>query len=646
MSHDDPARRSSPPSTGVAPERAAYPPIADYAFLSDSHTAALLGPDGAIEWLCAPRFDGPSVFARLLDREHGGALTLDVGSAGAPTRRYLDGSLVVETRHVSPGGTVQVLDFLSLEAEGPHGVGRVDPHHVLIRLVRCEHGTAHVRARIDARPDYARRPVVWEADGGLFTAEAPGTRLWASSERDLRIDDDGSLVADVDLVEGEAAAFSLRYSGDPVGRIDPVVAAELLETTLASWRAWSSRCTYTGPVADLVHRSALVLKGLAYHASGALLAAPTTSLPEEIGGERNWDYRFTWLRDSGLALMALFRLGYRQEGQDYMEFLLRMCSKCGEDLQLMLGIGGESELPEQTLDHLEGYARSRPVRIGNAAHEQLQLDTYGGVLDAALVFGQMTGSLGERHWPLLRTMVDVTCDRWREPDNGIWEVRGKRQHFTHSKVMAWVAIDRGLRLADMLGIEDAPLDRWQDERDAIHHDVLDRGWNDERRTFTQAYGSRGLDASLLRLSLVGFLPGDDPRVLATIDRVIEDLEVADGLVMRYRNEHTDDGLTGEEGTFAICAFWLVSALALAGRDEDAKRRLDLLAGRASPLGLYAEELAPDGSMLGNFPQAFSHLALIQAAVNVAALGDREALRAWAERDPSAVGAEASQPTVE
>ncbi len=619
---------SDGPHGGGCPGR--YPPIERYAFLADSHTAALAAPDGAIEWLCAPRFDAPSVFTSLLDRDRGGAFRLAVEGAAEPERRYLEGTLVLETRFRSPSGSLSVLDFLSLEAAGRHGRGEVDPHHVLVRLLRCDHGSVRVRAAIDARPDYGRARARWRPEAGLFRTDAPDTTLWVSSDRKLEVGEDG-LVAGFALEAGEAAAFSLRYAGEPVRPIDPHVAERLLDVTASSWRAWSERCRYQGIGAELVRRSALVLKGLVFHPSGALIAAPTTSLPEEIGGERNWDYRFTWLRDASLTLLALFRLGYEHEGRDYMEFLLAGCGRCGVEQQVMLGVGGELELPESTLDHLEGYACSRPVRVGNGAHAQLQLDTHGSVLDAALVYQQMTGALGTGHWSLLRSLVDHTCERWREPDSGIWEVRSEVRHFTHSKVMSWVCVDRGIRLAELVGVDVAPLERWRRTREAVHSDVLERGYDAERGAFVQHYDSGALDASSLRFSLVGFLPGDDPRITSTIDRVIEELEIEDGLVLRYRQGETDDGLSGGEGAFAICSFWLVSALALAGRREQAERLFEAICGRAGPLGLYAEELAPGGGMLGNYPQAFTHLALIQAALNVDIAGDAHALAAWAER---------------
>jgi len=364
-------------------------------------------------------------------------------------------------------------------------------------------------------------------------------------------------------------------------------------------------------------RSASVLKGLVYHESGALLAAPTTSLPERLGGQRNWDYRYTWLRDAGLTLLALMQLGYHHEACDYMDFLLAECARCGDQPHLMLGIDSEHEIGEASLDHLEGYACSRPVRVGNGAHDQLQLDTYGGVLGAALIYQQRTGALTTDHWSLLRSLVEFTVRHWREPDNGIWEVRSERRHFTHSKVMAWVCLDRGIQLAGLLGASDAPVEEWRQTLDAIRADVLDHGYDADRGAFVQSHGDSALDASALRFPLVGFIAGDDPRMSSTIDRIIEELESSAGLVHRYDSARADDGLAGGEGAFAICSFWLVSALVRAGRQAEGEQRFASLCERASDLGLYAEELSPDG-MLGNFPQAFTHLALIQAAADIEA----------------------------
>jgi alpha,alpha-trehalase len=632
---------SGGPETAACPAR--YPPIDSYAFLSDAHTAALLGPEGAVEWLCAPRFDGPSVFARLLDRERGGAFELTVEGAPAPRRRYVEDTLVLESHFDTGAGSARVLDFLALDAEGPHGPGQVDPHHVLVRLVRCDRGEVHVAARIDARPDYGRQPASWSERDGFLVADVPGSRVWASCDRGLSLQPGGPGASFL-LREGEAAALTLRYAGEPTQPISLVRADELLQTTLQSWRAWSERLQYEGVARELVLRSALVLKGLVYHASGALLAAPTTSLPELIGTGRNWDYRYTWLRDATLTLLALMQLGYEHEACDYMNFLLAECARCGDEPHLMMGIDSEHDMVESTLEHLEGYACSRPVRIGNGAHEQFQLGTYGGVLGAALIYEQRTGALSAEHWRLLRALVDFTVQHWREPDSGIWEVRSETRHFTHSKVMAWVCVDRGIELAELLEADDAPLESWRRTREEIRADVLEHGYDSARGAFVQSYGDTALDASALRFPLVGFIAGDDPCMTSTIERVIEELEGAEGLVYRYDQERVDDGLHGGEGAFAICSFWLVSALVRAGRIEEAERRFGALTGRASELGLYAEELAPEG-MLGNYPQAFTHLALIQAAADLstaragaeptlaAAQPEPHSLRAPRGRDP-------------
>ncbi|MGZ6576358.1 MAG: glycoside hydrolase family 15 protein, partial [Solirubrobacteraceae bacterium] len=377
-----------------------YPPIDAYAFLSDCQTAALIGPTGAVEWLCVPRFDGPSVFARLLDSKRGGSFELAVEGAGSPRRRYIDGTLVLETRWESGSATVVVFDFLSLDVEGRHGAGEVDPGGALVRLVRCERGVANVRALIDARPDYGRCEPEWSERDGVHATDVPRSRLYASCDRGLFITPRG-LEASFLLRAGEHAAFAVRYAGEPIAPITAAAAGELLETALLCWRTWSSRCEYEGIARELVVRSAIVLKGLVYHASGALLAAPTTSLPEELGGQRNWDYRYTWLRDAALTLLALMKLGYEHEAEDYLDFLLSECERCGEYAHLVLGIDSGHEIVETSLDHLEGYAGSRPVRVGNAAHDQLQLDTYGGVLGAALIYQQRTSALTKEHWALL-----------------------------------------------------------------------------------------------------------------------------------------------------------------------------------------------------------------------------------------------------
>ncbi len=616
---------------GSVPCSDRYPAIEDYAFLSDSQTSALVGPDGSIEWMCVPRFDSPSIFARILDREKGGAFELEIEGAGEPERSYAVGTFVLESKYTTPTGTVLVSDFLSLEAEGEHGRGEVKPHNVLVRLITCNDGSVRVRVRVDTKPNYGADTPEWNGAGTLYKADVPDTTLWMTSDQDLSVKG-GEICSEIELGVGESAAYGLRYRESAIRHMDSEIAFELMETTKRSWQEWANRCEYHGTVEiELVIRSALVIKGLFYQESGALLAAPTTSLPEQLGGERNWDYRFSWLRDSTLMLLALFRLGYEEEGTRYIDFLMREWNKCGCDLQLMLGIGGELDLPESKIDHLEGYACSSPVRIGNGAAEQLQLDTYGEVLDAAYVFHRQTGKLAVAHWPFLSDLVDYTSSMWKEPDDGIWETRCERRHYTHSKVMAWVCLDRGIRLALELGIDTGQVERWRNTADEIHESVCEHGYDKEIKSFVQFYGSKALDASALRFSLVGFLPGDDPRIISTIDRIEEELSAGNGLLYRYRLDRTDDGLAGDEGAFAICSFWLVSAQVLAGRKARARELFHRLARYASPLGLYSEEIHPDGRMLGNYPQAFTHLALIQAAVNLSFADDREALHAWAAR---------------
>jgi GH15 family glucan-1,4-alpha-glucosidase len=612
--------------------RGGYPPIASYGFISDGQTGALVGEDGSIDWLCAPRFDGPSVFARILDLHRGGSFSLrPVGPGWQRDRRYVPDTNVLETTWESAAGRAVVWDFLSLEMEGPHGPGEVYAHGNLIRLIECREGEIELEARIAPRPDYARSiPEYRRAEHGI---EVLGGAQPLNLRSDQQLERHGhDLIARFRLAAVQAAVFALRYDGTrPVREITPALAREALDRSVRSWQQWSRRCQYEGEHREQVLRSALVLKGLIYHRSGALLAAPTTSLPETIGGQRNWDYRYMWFRDATLTLLALFRLGYAHEAHDFMDFMLDSCAICGQELRLMLGVGGEHDLPESTLDHLEGYARSAPVRIGNRAHEQLQLDTYGEVLDACWLYHKISGSISDEQWQLLRRLIEFVCENWQRPDNGIWEVRGALQQFTHSKVMCWVALDRGIRLAYALGDDGVP-ERWEATREAIRAQVLARGYDRERHSFVQSYGAKALDASTLRLSHVGFLAGDDPRMLATIDLIREELEV-DGLVYRYRVEETDDGLHGREGAFVMCSFWLVSSLALAGRCEEAQALLADLLARANDLGLYSEELAPDGTMLGNFPQAFTHLALIQAVANVeAAQQGAERLRSWATRE--------------
>jgi alpha,alpha-trehalase len=606
------------------------PDIDEYALLSDTHTAALVAPDGTVEWMCVPTFDAGSVFASLLDRQRGGALRLDVAGAGASRRRYLDDTLVLETRYDTPDGGVTVLDFLALGDDPDAPADRLAAEHLLVRLVRAR-GPVELRVRVEARPDYARdRPDWYPAGSGCWKHTGP--RMWVTTEQPLRLAGeilDGSFR----LAAGDSFALVLGYSDSDARRIDPAEAEQLLKQTRQVWQSWSSRSDYQGIGRPQVRRSALLLRALAFDETGALLAAPTTSLPEEIGGERNWDYRFTWYRDAAMLMLALFRVGHGAEGARYLKFLLHACAADPDAPPPVVGINGEHESEETELRHLAGYHDSRPVRIGNDAFSQLQLDTYGHLLDAALAYQQLTGSLQDDEWRLLRRYVDRAAERWREPDHGIWEIRGPRRHYVNSKVMAWVCLDRGTRLARLLDDRDAPVRRWEQTADEVRREVLTHGYDADRGAFVLAYGSPALDASLLRIPMVGFLPGDDPRVTSTIDRIATELTVAGTpLVYRYDHRRVDDGLSGGEAAFLLCSFELVSALVLAGRQEQARQAYDWLCERAGPLGLFAEQMDAHGRALGNYPQALTHLGLIEAAVNLdaaEAAGATEALHSWA-----------------
>ncbi|GAB3977590.1 glycoside hydrolase family 15 protein [Plantactinospora veratri] len=600
-----------------------FPPIDSYAFLSDTHTSALVAPDGAVEWFCVPRFDGDAVFARLLDRR-AGVFSMTVAGAEAPDRRYLPETLVLESRYRTASGRAVGHDFLAVRAGSAERPIHAD--HLLVRRLTAVRGTVRLAVRIAVRPEYGRGVPGWERIGARWSAPEPCLRLHTDLPFELR---DTDLYGEVELTEGQSVDVVLGYGSPPEGNgpTDPGDGAALLAETCRIWRDWSARSDYAGVGAAAVRHSALVLRGLSFDETGALVAAATTALPEEIGGVRNWDYRYTWHRDAALLLLALFRLGHAEEGRRYLGFLLDVCTGSADRLAPVVGIaGGMAE--ERILPHLTGYADSSPVRIGNEAADQVQFDTYGHVLDAALAYQELTGELTGPEWAVLRRQVDTMSTRWREPDHGVWEIRGPCRHYVNSKVMSWVCLDRGVTLAGMLGDDTAPVSTWRRARDDLHAEILDRGYDAGIGSFVLAYGSTELDASLLRIPLVGFLPGNDPRVVGTIDRIRERLGVAPALLRRYA---ADDGLPGEEGAFLLCSFELVSALVLAGRVEQARDAFTELCRHAGPLGLYAEQLTADGTALGNYPQAFTHLALIEAALNVDAAGDREALHAWAER---------------
>jgi alpha,alpha-trehalase len=617
----DQVRRDAP--LGLSP----FPPIADYAFLSDTQTTALVAPSGNVEWMCLPRMDSPSVFGSILDRDAGG-FRLGPAEVTVPAaRRYLPGTLVLETSWgVEGGGWIIVRDVLLMgpwHHEGERSATHrraptdYDADHVLLRTVRCVNG--EVQVVLDCHPvfDYGRQPAEWEYCGPAYaeaTASAEGTDVRMRLNTDLQLGLEGSHATARHLMkEGETifCALSWARNGAPETYED---AYSRQVWTAHHWQHWLDRGRFPDhPWRAHLQRSALTLKGLTYAPTGALVAASTTSLPETPGGERNWDYRYSWMRDSSFMLWAFYTLGFEWEANDFFSFVADVAG--GEDeLQIMYGIDGRRRLDEETLDHLQGYEGATPVRIGNGAYDQRQHDVWGAVLDAVYLHTRSRDTLDERVWPMLVRQVERAIERWREPDRGIWEVRGDPKHFTTSKLFCWIACDRGARLAALR--EDAEHQvLWRNAADEIHADICEHGV-DERGVFVQHYETDALDASLLLLPLMRFLPPDDERVRNTVLAIADEL-TENGLVLRYRVEETDDGLSGEEGSFLICSFWLVSALVEIGELRRGRALCEKLLGLASPLGLYAEEVDPrSGRHLGNFPQAFTHLALINAVMHV------------------------------
>jgi GH15 family glucan-1,4-alpha-glucosidase len=582
--------------------------IEEYALIGDMQSAALVGRSGAVDWLCLPRFDSPACFSALLgDAKHGRWLVAPAAALRRSSRRYRPGTLVLETDFETADGAARVIDFMPRRSEGP-------PR--LMRIVEGLRGRVPMHMELSVRPDYASvSPWIDSApDGVVATAGPDAFRL--STMLPLEVDN-GTVRADFVAREGARERLTLSWHLS-YGEEPPVEDADsALARTEEWWRQWSDRCSYQGPYRDDVLTSLIVLKAMTFETTGAVIAAPTTSLPEDIGGERNWDYRYCWLRDSVLALEALLATGYTEEALGFRNYLLRVGTGDPRKIQIMYGISGERRLTEYELDELPGYEDSKPVRIGNAASEQFQLDVYGEVLGVAFLGTTVIGKIEERFWPRWRAVVEHVETIWRDPDDGIWETRGPRRHFTHSKVMAWVVFDRAVRIAEQFEL-DAPLERWQQTRDEIHQEVCELGYDRERGTFTQYYGSKELDASLLNIPLVGFLPGTDERVTGTIDAISRELG-RDGFVSRYSTAETDDGLSGDEGQFLACSFWLVSALAVNGRIDAARALFERLLGLANDLGLLAEEYdVKRRRQVGNFPQAFSHLTLIGAATAIAA----------------------------
>ena len=589
--------------------------IGDYALLSDCHSAALVSRDGSVDWLCFPRFDSPSVFARLLD-EQAGHFWIRPADARTVTRRYLEQTMVLETTFRTATGTLVVVDAMAL---GPDDRG----HHLgagapgaLLRRLDCTDGHVTVAVSYAPRPEYGLiHPLLSQADGGL-TSRGGADVLALSTPVPLQVDG-STATATFSLRAGQTAAFALhharRWEPPPVVWDQAEIAARL-DDTIAGWRSWSRlHQAYEGPWQQLVHHSGRVLQALTFQPTGAIVAAPTTSLPETVGGERNWDYRYTWVRDASLTMEALWVAACPDEAHCFFDFLAGAAPtqlRRGRDLQIMFGVGGEHDLTERELAHLDGWRHSRPVRVGNGAWTQRQLDVYGELLGAAERLVDQLGELDPATAGFLVAAADAAAARWRDTDQGIWEQRGAPRDFLHSKLLCWVALDRAIALASQLDAEHRVPD-WAAAREQIRAAILERGWSDAAGAYAQAFGSDDLDASSLLLAITGFLPGDDPRMKATIHAIATRLTDQRGLVYRYRSH---DGLAGEEGAFLLCTFWLAQAQALAGELERARATFETAAAFASDLGLLAEEVDPaSGELLGNFPQAFSHIGLVNAA---------------------------------
>jgi GH15 family glucan-1,4-alpha-glucosidase len=589
------------------------PRIEDYGLIGDTHTAALVGTDGSIDWLCLPRFDSQAAFARLLGDERHGYWRLRPADSGAcARRRYRGETLVLETEFEVPGGLVRVVDCMPPREEHPQ----------VVRLVEGVRGTVPMRMDLVMRLDYGQ-VVPWvERVGDLLTAVVgpDALALWTPVEtRGV----DRTTVAEFTVREGQHVPFVLTWFASHETPPRPVDALYAIADTETWWEEWSSACTFDGERRGAVVRSLITLKALTYRPTGGIVAAPTTSLPETLRGGRNWDYRYCWLRDATMTLQALMLGGFHGEALDWRDWLLRAVAGDPAELQIMYGPGGERRLDEWVVNGLPGYEGSTPVRVGNAAAGQFQLDVYGEVM--ASLYEATRNGYPPTHstWDLQLSLVDFLESGWREPDDGIWEVRGPRRHFTHSKVMAWVAVDRAVRTAQECDGIEAPLNRWCALRDEIRAEVLDKGWNPAVGAFTQYYGSDALDASLLMVPLVGFLPPQDPRVVSTVEAIEREL-TEDGFVLRYRaaDAHSVDGLTGSEGAFLACSFWMVDCLQAMGRSSDAERLFERLLGVRNDLGLLAEEYDTSARRLvGNFPQAFSHVALVNAAYGLAGPAD-------------------------
>jgi len=602
-----------------------YPPISEHGLIGDLQTSALVATDGTIDWFCCPRFDSPSIFASLLDRERGGHFRVTPTSPDHVSRQlYLPGTAILLTRFMSADGVAELADFMPIAHGGP------SDRHRIVRVVRGVRGRMQLVVECEPRFDYGRGAHDTEmfSDGVSFHGD-DGTHLALHIARREGFGPSGNVEgtqrngvrAVIEIGAGEVGGLMLESAPlTPPRRLAPTEIVELFEETRDFWREWIGRSRYTGRWRESVERSAMTLKLLTYQPTGAPIAAPTLGLPEQPGGERNWDYRYTWVRDGSFSVKALLGLGYTDEAHAFLRWLGDRLDTAGDGdpttspLKIMYRVDGSSDLAEQTLDHLDGWRSSRPVRVGNGASDQLQLDIYGEAIDALSIGDAQGLPLTHDAWLKTSRVVEWLFKNWDRRDEGIWETRGGQEHFTYGRLMSWVAFDRVIRLAHAHG-RPAELARWTTARDTIYDQIMTRGWSGQRSAFVQHFGTNVLDASLLYMPLVGFIAPEDPRWLTTL-RAMEDELVSDSLVFRYDPSASPDGLLGSEGTFSICTFWYVDALARSGRLDDARLTFEKMLTYSNHLGLYAEEIGPSGEQLGNFPQAFSHLALINAAVTL------------------------------
>ncbi|MFD7875001.1 glycoside hydrolase family 15 protein [Streptomyces sp. NPDC059766] len=589
--------------------------MADPGLIGDLRSVALVGSNGTIDWYCCPSFDAPSVFGSILDAERGGSFELAATVPARTKQFYFPDTNVLITRFFTEDGVGEVQDFMPITGD----TGAEADRHRLIRRVLCVRGSIPFRVRVAPRFEYGASPHTLRVDGDVAVFESAKLSLGLTATVVLEADG-ADARADFKLAEGESAVFALDQLGGEVSprRCPRMEAEEQFTATVAYWRHWLHGSKYRGRWREMVHRSALTLKLLTYAPTGAIVAAPTTSLPEQLGGERNWDYRYVWVRDAAFCVYALLRLGFTGEAQAFMKFVTRHITpgdgKPSGPLQIMYGIDGRTDLPERELPHLEGHYGSAPVRIGNAAADQLQLDIYGALIDSIYLYDKWAEPISSEQWDDVCSLVDWVCEHWDQPDEGVWETRGGRKNFLYSRLMCWVAIERGIRMANRRGLP-ADLARWQQRRDTIYRRIHSRGWSEDRQAFVQYEGSDVLDAAVLMMPLTKFIAPTDPKWLSTLDALTDDL-VSDSLVYRYDPLASPDGLRGDEGTFSICSFWYVEAMVRAGRVDEARLAFEKMLTYANHLGLYAEEISQTGEQQGNFPQAFTHLALISAAFSL------------------------------